>query len=352
MFQQEAFHWGIPGLVGKSEIIVHILDEVRRLQGNGRTSVLITGESGTGKELIARAIHFGGPRKDAPFVPVNCSAIPRELAESILFGHVKGAFTGASQNRKGVFELADGGTLFLDEIGDMPRNLQSKLLRVLDSGCFAPVGAAEEKQVNVRILAATNTDLPAKIVEGTFRGDLYYRLAQFTVTVPPLRERKTDIPLLVDHFCERLATEMGIAPPLVTVDALEALEAYDFPGNVRELKNIIEGALIRCDESVIRTEHLRFIEINHTTPQTRPTTPTTELLMSTPGPTHSPRQTDEEKILAYVAQHGSINNAQCRELLGLGKEAIHRVSRSLIKMCHRGLLKREGESRGTRYTLP
>ncbi|HEX29920.1 TPA: sigma-54-dependent Fis family transcriptional regulator, partial [Candidatus Poribacteria bacterium] len=184
---QEAKRWGIESFIGKSKTIAGILDDVRKLQNVGRTSVLITGESGTGKELIARAIHFGGTRADKPFITVNCSAIPRELAESAFFGHVKGAFTGASSSRKGYFELADGGTLFLDEIGDMPLELQPKILRAIETGTIMPVGATREKKVDVRIIAATNQDLEAKIAEGTFRKDLYFRLAGFTVVVPPLR---------------------------------------------------------------------------------------------------------------------------------------------------------------------
>jgi len=172
--QREAERWGIEGFVGKSQTIAKILEDIRRLQTTGTTSVLITGESGTGKELIARAIHFGGPKKKGPFIPVNCSAIPEDLAESSFFGHVRGAFTGATTDRKGYFELADGGTLFLDEIGEMPLQLQVKLLRVLEDGSILPLGGTTEKRVNVRILAATNADLQAKIAAGEFREDLYF----------------------------------------------------------------------------------------------------------------------------------------------------------------------------------
>jgi DNA-binding NtrC family response regulator len=239
---REAERWGLTGFIGKSQTIAKILDDVNRLQKTETVSVLITGESGTGKELIARAIHFGSTRAKRPFIPVNCSAIPKDLAESELFGHVKGAFTGASSARKGHFELADGGTLFLDEVGDMPFELQAKLLRVLDERCITPVGDERSKPVDVRILAATNTDLETKIAAGKFRPDLYFRLAQFRVIVPPLRERQEDIPLLAEHFLKMFATEMGVAKPDLSQEALAALEAYHFPGNVRELKHIIEGA--------------------------------------------------------------------------------------------------------------
>jgi DNA-binding NtrC family response regulator len=258
--QREAQHWGIEGFIGKSETIKRILNDVRQLQSAGTTSVLITGESGTGKELIARAIHFGGTRASGPFIPVNCSAIPRELAESEFFGHVRGAFTGANTARKGHFELASGGTLFLDEIGDMPFDLQAKILRALEDGCITPVGGTGQKQVDVRIVTATNADLQTKIAEGRFREDLYFRLAAFPVEVPPLRERQGDIPLLANHFLKIFATEMGIENPALSSEALSLLEAYHFPGNIRELKNIIEYALIKSGGSTIQPEHLNFID--------------------------------------------------------------------------------------------
>ncbi len=257
--QREAERWGLKGFVGKSQTIAHILADVNRLQKAETVSVLITGESGTGKELIARAIHFGSTRAKRPFIPVNCSAIPKDLAESELFGHAKGAFTGASSARKGHFELADGGTLFLDEIGDMPFELQAKLLRVLDERSITPVGDERSKPVDVRILAATNIDLESKIAAGKFRPDLYFRLAQFRVIVPPLRERREDIPLLTEHFLKLFATEMGVEKPALSQEALAALEAYHFPGNVRELKHIIEGALIKSGGAVIQLKHLHFL---------------------------------------------------------------------------------------------
>jgi len=247
---QEAKRWGIEGFVGQSKTIGAILDEVRKLQDVDTTSVLITGESGTGKELIARAIHTGSARGKRPFIPANCSAIPSELAESELFGHVRGAFTGANTSRKGHFELADGGTLFLDEIGDMPLELQTKLLRVLEDGSFAPVGSNIQKQVDVRILAATNANLQNKIAVGTFRSDLFYRLAGYTVDVPPLRDRKEDIPLLTSHFLSLLTAEMGREKVTLTPEALEALKEHGFPGNIRELKNII-AVILSSDNSTV-----------------------------------------------------------------------------------------------------
>ena len=245
--------------MGQSKTIRKILQDVQRLHNFGATSVLMTGESGTGKELIARGIHYGGPRAEAPFVPVNCVAIPEDLAESMFFGHVKGSFTGATGDRKGYFELAHGGTLFLDEIGDMPLILQAKLLRVLEDGIVTPVGSANGKAVDVRILAATNVDLHAKIAAGAFRQDLYFRLARFTVLTPPLRERRDDVALLAAHFLNLFATEMGIKTPGLSAPALAALESYHFPGNVRELKNVIERSLIESGGGEIQRQHLHLM---------------------------------------------------------------------------------------------
>jgi DNA-binding NtrC family response regulator len=255
---REAEHWGVAGFVGKSRTVAKILSEVQRLHHFANTGVLITGESGTGKELIARAIHFGSPRAKAPFIAVNCIAVPGELAESMLFGHIRGAFTGATTDRKGCFEMANGGTLFLDEIGDMPTALQGKLLRVLEDGCITPVGGTHSRKVDVRVIAATNAHLQDSITGGTFRQDLYFRLARYTVHTPRLEERKEDVPLLAEHFLRVFATEMGMRTPVLTHDALSALSAYSFPGNVRELKNIIERALIESGGNSIRPVHLNF----------------------------------------------------------------------------------------------
>jgi len=256
----EARRWDIAGFVGQSKTVRNILRDIQRLHSFGATSVLMTGESGTGKELIARAIHYGGQRASGPFVPVNCVAIPDDLAESLFFGHIKGAFTGATADRKGYFELAHGGTLFLDEIGDMPLLLQAKLLRVLEDGIVTAVGSAVDKTVDVRILAATNADLHAKIASGAFRQDLYFRLARFTVLTPPLRERPEDIALLATHFLNLFATEMGMKPPRLSPSALVALENYHFPGNVRELKNIMERSLIESSGMEIQPAHLYLIQ--------------------------------------------------------------------------------------------
>jgi len=256
--RREAERWGIPGFVSQSSTMANILADIRRLHQSAVSSVLINGESGTGKELIARAIHYGSNRNHGAFIPVNCVAIPAELAESAFFGHVKGAFTGANSDRKGFFELANGGTLFLDEIGDMPAGLQAKLLRVLEDGVVRPVGGNREIKTDVRVLSATHVDLPAKISRGEFREDLYYRLARFRVRVPPLRERQADLPLLARHFLHLFATEMGQKAPAITDAALAALQQYNFPGNIRELKNLLERALIFSDGEEIKAKHLDF----------------------------------------------------------------------------------------------
>jgi DNA-binding NtrC family response regulator len=255
---QEAQRWGLAGFVGNSPHLRRILADIERLQNFGKTSVLITGESGTGKELVARAIHHHSPRAEGPFVPVNCVAVPAELAESLFFGHMKGAFTGATSDRKGYFELADEGTLFLDEIGDMPAALQAKLLRVLEDGEVTPVGATQSRHVDVRVLSATNADLQSKIASGDFRQDLYFRLARYSVQTPPLRERSEDLPILAAHFLKVFATEMGMEAPTLSSDALQGLIAHPFPGNIRELKNLIERALILSGGKPIKREHLQL----------------------------------------------------------------------------------------------
>jgi len=324
--RREAERWGIDGFVGKSKTIGNILEKIRKLHHAGTMSVLIAGESGTGKELIARAIHFGSERARGPFIPVNCSAIPNELAESILFGHVKGAFTGANTDRKGYFELADGGTLFLDEIGDMPSQLQAKLLRVIEDGCVVPLGGTREKRVDVRILAATNVDIKKNMAEGTFRDDLYYRLAGFTVVVPPLRDRKEDIPLLAHHFLRMFASEMGMEAPPLNPDVLECLESYHFPGNVRELKNIIERALIESGGAEIQREHLHFIYTNSFSSMPTRMVPDyvmTEKEEATPGLPFNLQKVEAIAIKRALARTNG-NVAKASRLLGINRTKLYR----------------------------
>ncbi len=242
-------------MVAKSPAMLKIFQLIPRISGS-TSSILITGESGTGKELIARAIHNLGPRKDRPFVAVNCGGIPENLLESELFGHVKGAFTGAIQDKQGLFSLAHGGTLFLDEIGELPMTLQVKLLRVVQQKTFMPLGSTVERDVDVRIIAATNRDLEKEVMRGGFREDLYYRLNVITIRTPPLRERPEDIPLLVQYFLDKYSTEQGKTVQGISSFAMKALVKYPFPGNVRELENIIERSVALSTSNLILPESL------------------------------------------------------------------------------------------------
>ncbi|MEJ2079312.1 MAG: sigma 54-interacting transcriptional regulator [Acidobacteriota bacterium] len=225
-----------------------------------RSTVLIQGESGTGKELIARAIHCSGKRAAKPFVSVPCAALAETLLESELFGYEKGAFTGAGSQTKGKFELADGGTLVLDEIGDIPPKLQADLLRVLQERCFYRVGGNDEVVVDVRIIAATNRNLKAAVREGSFREDLFYRVNVIGIRLPPLRERREDIPLLARYFMERLTREMNRPVEDLSEGAVRLLMAHDWPGNVRELENAIERAIVVCRERLLGEEHFEFLQ--------------------------------------------------------------------------------------------
>jgi two-component system nitrogen regulation response regulator NtrX len=235
-------------LIGDTPAVRHLQDIIRRVAPT-TGSVLITGENGTGKELVAHSIHAQSPRYNRPFVEVNCAAIPEELIESELFGHEKGAFTGATQLRRGKFDLAHGGTLFLDEIGDMSMKTQAKVLRVIQEQKFERVGGSQTISVDVRIVAATNKDLKAEIQKGTFREDLFYRLNVIPFVVPPLRDRRDDIPLLAAHFMREFSATHGRRPRPVAEEALRALMAYSWPGNVRELKNLIERIVILTTEA-------------------------------------------------------------------------------------------------------
>jgi DNA-binding NtrC family response regulator len=230
-------------IVGQSQPIRRLLEEIRRA-GPSASRVLIQGEHGSGKELVARALHASSPRREMPFVAVNCSAIPEELIDSELFGHERGAFTGATQARRGRFEEAHGGTLFLDEVSDLSPRAQTKLLRVLQEGELSRVGGNRAIKVDVRTLAATNRDLAARARSGEFREDLYFRLAVIPITVPPLRERPGDIPLLVESFAAQIAKETSVPRPAFAAGAIELLTRYAFPGNVRELRNLVERLLI------------------------------------------------------------------------------------------------------------
>jgi two-component system, NtrC family, response regulator AtoC len=242
-------------LVGNSQVMLELRDKIHRVAPY-KTNVLITGESGTGKEAVARSIHEYGPRADKPWVAINCSAIPHELMESELFGYVRGAFTGAVQNRLGRLEQANGGTLFLDEVGDLDLPLQAKLLRVLQEREFSPVGSDVLRRVDLRVIAATHRDLDKMVKQGSFREDLLYRLDVYKIYVPPLRERNDDIDLLTQNFLENLRAEMDKPIERFSNEAIHALCNYDWPGNVRELRNAVERSLLSCNGMVIELNDL------------------------------------------------------------------------------------------------
>ncbi|MGH7933190.1 MAG: sigma-54 interaction domain-containing protein [Candidatus Binataceae bacterium] len=239
-------------LIGDHPTIVKLRALIERVAATDAT-VLITGESGSGKEVVARAIHALSPRGGRAFIPVNCAAIPDELLESEMFGHERGAFTGASGPRHGLFASADGGTIFLDEIGEMPLQLQAKLLRVLEDGIVRPVGSDRSSRVDVRVIAASNTDLVSALKRGVFREDLFYRLQVVPLIIPPLRERRSDVPLLIDYFLGRMRARFPARDWNVTREAMVHMWSYDWPGNVRELENMIERLVILCEDSVIDT---------------------------------------------------------------------------------------------------
>jgi two-component system nitrogen regulation response regulator NtrX len=302
-------------MVGESYVMTQLREQIAMAAPtNGR--VLIFGENGTGKELVARSIHALSRRRHAPFIELNCAAIPEELIESELFGHMKGAFTGAVADRRGKFELADGGTLFLDEIGDMTLKTQAKVLRALQEQVVEPVGGASSVKVDVRVLAATNKDLPSEIRAGRFREDLYFRLNVIPVYVPPLRHRDGDIPLLAEHFVNELAREYGRRPKRFDAGAAARLNSYAWPGNVRELRNVIERLMIMVTGEVITPNDLAFLEGGAVTG----TGPAEEELR----PLHEARDRFERDYIlkALSAQHGNISRTA--ELLGVERSNLYR----------------------------
>ena len=242
-------------LIGNSSAMAGIIDLIKKVS-QAPTNVLITGESGTGKEMVAKAIHYNGPLKEKPFVTINCGAIPEQLMESEMFGHKKGSFTSAVNDKVGLFEVADGGTLFLDEVGELPMSIQVKLLRALQERIIRRVGATEDIKVDVRIMAATNRNLDEMVKKGTFRQDLYYRLNVINIKVPALRDRPEDIPILADHFLRKYSEKLGRPPQTLSNETLEQLQKYRYPGNVRELENLIERSVALESGSVLMPESL------------------------------------------------------------------------------------------------
>ena len=304
-------------VVGQSAALRDVLGLVERVADSDST-VLITGESGTGKELIARAIHYNSPRAERVLVTVNCGAIPEELLESELFGHVRGAFTNAVQHREGRFTAAEGGTIFLDEIGDMSPNLQVKLLRVLQDRTFEPVGSSKTVRVDVRVIAATNQDLEEAIRRQSFREDLYYRLNVIPIEVPPLRRRKEDIPLLLNHFLERLNQEKGRSVEGFTPAAIERLAEHDWPGNVRELENLVERLVVLRGRGVI--------DVGDLPPAYRRAAEGADLPVPTVGPGGVPFNEVidriESNLILQALEQTHWNKNRAAQLLGLNRTTL------------------------------
>ena len=288
--EQQQGAYNFESMVGSGAAMQKVYALIKRLLDID-TTVLIRGETGTGKELVARALHFNSARKDKPFMPVHCAAIPAELLESELFGHEKGAFTGAFQRRIGMFEAASGGTLFLDEIGEMPLGTQSKLLRAIQEREIRRVGGQEIIAVNVRLVCATNLNLEEECKEGKFREDLFYRINVVPIYLPPLRERQEDIPHLVAHFAEQFGKQLGRAVPQFAPEAMYAMLHYPWPGNVRELEHAIERLLVTCDAPEIGVEHLPFIIL-----QAEPAAAAMELAAETPHPELGKKLDDSLRI--------------------------------------------------------
>ncbi|HTT72318.1 MAG TPA: sigma-54 dependent transcriptional regulator [Anaeromyxobacteraceae bacterium] len=307
-------------MVGSGPAMQRLFELVRRAAASeGR--VLVTGENGTGKELIARALHQGSHRKSGPFVKLNCAAVPAELIESELFGHEKGAFTGAVTARRGKFELADGGTLFLDEVGDMPAAMQAKVLRVLQEGELERVGGQTTLTVDVRVLAATNKDLTAEATAGRFREDLYYRLAVVLVHAPPLREHKEDVPALADRFLEEACERNGRRPMAFSREAYLVLQGHDWPGNVRELKNLVERMVILCDGPTLGKD-----EVASVLPGAR--LPRAGRLREGASFHELVEEAEREIILAALAENGE-NVSETARSLGLERSHLYKKMRGL-----------------------
>jgi DNA-binding NtrC family response regulator len=306
--QREQYDFSL--LVGESPAFRAALDRAAKVIPRGSATVLITGETGTGKELIAQAIHYNGPRAEGPFVEVNCAALPASLLEAELFGYEKGAFTDARTAKPGLFEAADGGTLFLDEIGDLSLELQAKMLRVLESRRVRRLGSVRDVEVDVRIIAATHVDLPARVKRGEFRKDLFYRLSVVPVELPPLRARGEDVLMLARHFVDRFSREYEIQIPALTPEIHRAILTHAWPGNVRELKNSVERAVL-LGEGVLREEDL-FLE-------------GLETAQPLPGPIPFPATLDEIMAAAARAmtERCGGNKSQAAKMLGIGRRHLY-----------------------------
>jgi DNA-binding NtrC family response regulator len=307
-----------PALVGHSPGIIQVMKTLARVAPSQAT-VLVVGETGTGKELVARTIHHFSERADRRFVAVNCSALAEGLLESELFGHVRGAFTGATTSRPGLFREADHGTLFLDEIGDISPTLQSRLLRALQEHEIVPVGSEAPVNIDVRVLAATHRDLPELVRQGRFREDLYYRLNVVTLMLPPLRERRQDIPLLMDHFLRELAARHGRGPVAVDPEAQRRLLGYEWPGNIRELQNVLERAMLLAEQDVIGHEHLPSEVHQHAASPVAEAPP-----LPTPDPLRSLEEVEREHVMRVLAACGG-NREETSRVLGISRRTLSRM---------------------------
>ncbi|HMG21416.1 MAG TPA: sigma 54-interacting transcriptional regulator [Kofleriaceae bacterium] len=303
-------------IIGDSPAMKAVFAQLERVIDT-RATVCIEGETGTGKELIASAVHHQSQRRDKMFVAQNCAALPENLLESELFGHKRGAFTSADSDKKGLFEIADGGTLFLDEMGEMPFTLQAKLLRVLQDGTIRPVGATTEKQVDVRIICATNRDLAAEVEKGRFRQDLYYRLMVFPIALPPLRDRREDIPALAAHFLKRYADEYRMELPGFTQDALDALASYNWPGNIRELENEIQRLVIQAESG-------HWIEITDLSPRLRKIEGTITRIAPQKGTLREMMDQVERWLITEALRDHGNNKTKTAVTLGITREGLHK----------------------------
>ncbi len=314
--------WNVANIIGKSAAIRSVFDLLQRIAPT-QANVLITGETGTGKEIFARALHNLSPRAAQPFVPINCSAIPAELLESELFGHTKGSFTGAHQDRKGLFEEAQGGTVFLDEIGDMEVSLQAKLLRVLQERKIKPVGGSKQRDIDVRVIAATHKDLKGAIREGRFREDLFYRLCVIPMELPALRQRKEDIPLLADYFFKKHVATHGLKVKGITPKAMEKLVEHSWEGNVRELENFIVRAAILCSEDWISDVNLPFIAL---TGNTDSSTSPNQFLDSHFSQNLTLREL-EKRYINMILRKTGMRKEQTAQILGVDRKTLYRKER-------------------------
>jgi DNA-binding NtrC family response regulator len=325
--QEVTEKYGFATMIGISPPMREVYEQVQAV-ADSNALVLINGETGTGKELIAHALHYRSRRAQAPMIAVNCAALPENLLESELFGHERGSFTGATRQHQGKFEQADGGSLFLDEIGEIPPNVQVRLLRVLEGGSFTRVGGENAVKVDVRVIAATNRDLRKEVAAGNFRADLYYRLHVFNIKLPPLRERRDDIPLLVEHFCRKFAERHGRPVPIIAPAAMRSLQAYSWPGNIRELEHFMERTVLLAGGGEIATVRLPEAEAME-----RP--PGTQVSLRDIGPGGLPSALDsiERQLIVEALQDAGGVQAQAARALGISRSNLnYRIGRLNIRL--------------------